>query len=190
MLFAPSSVSTLSSHSAEHCAVSYEAGFASQRAAASAVSWGAVLNAIDAVGADLCTTLRSLSNSNRLPGGMRTSTDHDAIEGTSGELELERLCRRFVRGDQAEVGVPSAFGEVLHAERDAGVNLLGVEAGRQGGVREVNGFWLLTDEQHPSDVVCLAHCVLLIGRKRPFIARRMRVIRSVPCRGRRRVRLP
>jgi hypothetical protein len=68
---------------------------------------------------------------------MRTSTDHDAIEGTSGELELERLCRRFVRGDQAEVGVPSAFGEVLHAERDAGVNLLGVEAGRQGGVREV-----------------------------------------------------
>jgi hypothetical protein len=46
-------------------------GNSSHRAAASAVSWGAVLKAMDAVGAFLCTTFRSLSKNNRLLGGMR-----------------------------------------------------------------------------------------------------------------------
>ena len=43
----------------------------SQRAAASAVSWGRVLNAIEALGADLCTALIRTSNSSKLFGGIR-----------------------------------------------------------------------------------------------------------------------
>ena len=57
-----------------------------QRAAASAVSSGRVLNAMDAFDAALCTVFTTVSSNDRLFGG--TAPDHHAVIGRSCQLLL------------------------------------------------------------------------------------------------------
>ena len=69
----------------------------SQRAAASAVSSGRVLNAIEAVGSDLCTAFTTCSNRSKLLGGIRRPPPI-----TTQSYVTRESCRSI-----AEVAVPS-----------------------------------------------------------------------------------
>jgi hypothetical protein len=120
----------------------------SQRAAASALSSGRVLNAIAASGAALCTALIGLKHRQAVGRQANASADHHTIVSLGLEPPPHVGSGCFIGPKQAQVRVPSAFGHLLQGHADADMNFLGVHARRQHGIGEIHGFRLLTYEQN------------------------------------------
>ena len=64
-----------------------------------------------------------------------------------GVLRLRDLVYDF-RPDETEVGIPSAFSELLHRYREAGANLLGGHTWWQSGVRKIHSLRIVAKQQN------------------------------------------
>jgi hypothetical protein len=49
----------------------------------------------------------------------------------------------FIRPDQTDVSLPTAFSELLQRNRYAGVNLLNGHTWRQSRVRKIHSLWIV-----------------------------------------------
>jgi hypothetical protein len=120
----------------------------SQRAAASALSSGRVLNAIAASGAALCTALIGLKHRQAVGRQANASADHHTIVSLGLEPPLHVGSSCFIGPKQAQVRAPSAFGHLLQGHGDSGMDSLGIHARWQHGIGEIHGLRLLTYEQN------------------------------------------
>ena len=76
------------------------------------------------------------------------SDDHTIVVRRT-QLTLHGRLSGFIRPDQTDVGLPSAFGELLHRNRDAGVDLLGGHTWWQSRVRKIHSLWTVAQQQNP-----------------------------------------
>src|SRR5450432_1075296 len=75
-----------------------------------------------------------------------TADHHTVIVGARQRL-LEHRAPSGIWRDHASIALPPVFLYLFDAQGDPGVDLFGIETGRQGRVREIDRFRLLADEQ-------------------------------------------
>jgi hypothetical protein len=148
---------TISGHDRDGaCAVAFvgHEPASSWRAAASAVSSGRVLNAIVAPGAALWTALTTISNRARLFGGiLRPPPITTQSYAAPLQCFFQHCASGLIGCDHASVALPSAFSDLRNGDGNAGIDLLRIEAWRQGGVGEVYGFGLLANKQYKGQLL-------------------------------------
>src|SRR5579862_9400795 len=84
-----------------------------------------------------------------------TRPDHYAVIGRSCQLLVQHQAGCFVGWNQAKVRLPSALRHFAQSDRNSGMDLLGIEAPRYGGIGEVHRLRLLADEQYACHVIFL-----------------------------------
>src|ERR1700733_12480519 len=78
----------------------------------------------------------------------KTAADHHAVISRACQLLRQHRTSRRIGWDHAKVGLLPPLLYFRDSDRNSSVDLFGVEARRQGGVREIDGFRLLADEQY------------------------------------------
>jgi hypothetical protein len=111
-----------------------------QRAAASALSSGTVLNAIEVLGAVLCTVFTMVSKV--LGWEANPGPDDNAIVCRGAQPPLHRWTCRCIGLDQARVGLPSTVSYLVQALLNSSLNLLCIHTWWQSGIGIVHRFGL------------------------------------------------
>jgi len=97
------------------------------------------------VGAALWTALTTISNRVRLFWrNPEAAANHHAVIGGRLQCFFQHCASGLIRCDHASVALPSAFSDLCNRDGNAGIDLVRIEAGRQGRGSEkstVSGFW-------------------------------------------------
>jgi hypothetical protein len=89
-------------------------------------------------------------------GQAHAGSDDNTIVVRRRQMMLHCGSGGLVRAEKNRVGLPSAFGELLERNRDAGVNLFGGHAWRQRRVRKIHSLGYKAQEQNPLRVFSIA----------------------------------
>src|SRR5580658_2933783 len=81
------------------------------------------------------------------------SADHHAVIGSPLQRFFQRYASGLIRCDHASDALPSAFADLCNGDGNACVDLLCIEAWRQGGVGEVYGLGLLANKQYTGQML-------------------------------------
>src|SRR5450755_1319332 len=81
------------------------------------------------------------------------TADHHTVIVSARQRLLEHRAPGGIWRDHASIALPPVFLYLFDAQGDPGVDLFGIETGRQGRVREIDSFRLLADEQDVGHLV-------------------------------------
>src|SRR5260221_465459 len=129
------------------------------RAAAAPVSFWLCIEGDERVRSRLVHSVyEHLKEQQTLRRNANSAPNHNAIIGRGCKIPFKGNARGFVWANQTEIGLPPAFRHLLHPSSNSATNLLSVESRWQRGIRKIDGFRLLADEQHPfHDRVSINH---------------------------------
>src|ERR1700676_3262650 len=77
-----------------------------------------------------------------------TSAAYDAVEVRRSQMAFHRLPGRFIRTDEASVGLPSLVCHLLQRSRDTGAYLLSGHIWRKGGIGIIHRFQVVAHQQN------------------------------------------